>query len=212
MLRINARLELELLGAREPARYRTRVEDVAEDEFRVALPTAGGGPAPLVAGDPVRGYLSAGHAIYVFDTVVLGRDSAEPPSLRLRVPQHFERLQRRHFVRIDARLPARYVPVLPAGPGSDPPAPRKTQTVDISGGGVALYLAEPFEPGTLLDVFIDLPDTLVSATAEVVRIIRSDDRGHLAGLRFVDIRERDRDAIVRFIFQEQRERRRRGLL
>ncbi|BDG59373.1 flagellar brake protein [Caldinitratiruptor microaerophilus] len=212
MLRVNAQVELQLLGD-EQTRYRTRVEEVAEDRFRVSLPTAHGKPADMVPGDAVRGYLLKGHAMYVFDTRVLQRTGGLIPTLDLALPTHYERVQRRDWVRLDARLPARYARVEPVElDGPQPPPPRKTRTVDISGGGVALYLAEPLDPGTLVDVFIDLPDTQVVATAEVVRIIRSEPEGYLAGLRFVDIRERDRTAIMRYIFQEQRERRRKGLL
>jgi len=88
---------------------------------------------------------------------------------------------------------------------------------DLGAGGMMIVAPEELAEGTLLEVDFGLPtgDTF-SLLARVVRFIKTVRRGsrleHWSGVRFIGIDDDDRDLITRYIFQEERLRRKKGLL
>ncbi len=106
--------------------------------------------------------------------------------------------ERRKFVRLDTTLSVFYQ-VLPAEQAS------QSVTVDISGGGICLFVREPFKPGAQLQVEIQLPgrqepvrfrgEVVWCEQYEVIGKTRRE-RSIEAGLRFLDLHPRDRQAIM----------------
>ena len=60
--------------------------------------------------------------------------------------------ERRRYVRLDTRLKIHYR-ILQVSP-----TPTSTETLDISGGGIRIFLNEPLKVGTLLELEIFLPN------------------------------------------------------
>jgi hypothetical protein len=106
--------------------------------------------------------------------------------------------QRRHHVRVPARVPGL------VGPRDRSHPALHTFTLDVSGGGVLIAGAGPLESGTPIAVTIKLPDRdpLVSDG----RIARITDDGYV-GLTFEGIGEDQREELVRWIFEQQRRER-----
>lgn len=88
-------------------------------------------------------------------------------------------------------------------------------TRDVSGGGMRVSGPGAFPPGTYLTVHIQL-DENVKPVVVVSRVIWAK-RGETAksfemGLEFVDIKEPDRDFIVKYINDELLRLRRKGIM
>ncbi len=109
--------------------------------------------------------------------------------------------QRRDHVRVAVRVPST---VRPAD-GHRPPL--HTFTIDVSGAGVLVAGAGPVHAGDLVEVSLRLPDEegpLVVAPAPVVRV----DPGGRTAIAFDDLAGRERERLVRFVFERQRLERR----
>jgi c-di-GMP-binding flagellar brake protein YcgR len=101
-----------------------------------------------------------------------------------------------------------------------PPRPghqRSGTTVDVSGGGMCLETEQPLPPGQHLDMSLVLP-TWPEIRLELLGLVRSvegppagEEGGYRLGIRFSSLGEIDRDRLVRYIFQRQRECLRHGL-
>jgi hypothetical protein len=86
--------------------------------------------------------------------------------------------------------------------------PLALEVVDISGSGVTFECVEPLQTGSALELVMVLrlnPLRLAAAVGEVVRC-EARERGHVCSLSFTRIRETDQEAIVQFVFQEERAR------
>jgi len=77
---------------------------------------------------------------------------------------------------------------------------------NISGGGLKLLCNKNFVPGDKLDIRLFLPDQAqdIEVTGEVVWTCDNIDGGYKVGIQFVDIDERVRERVVRYIFAWQR--------
>ena len=67
---------------------------------------------------------------------------------------------------------------------------------DLSAGGLRIVCHEPFQPGTLLQVELNLPDrgANISATGRIVWIkpMKGQKDAYFAGLQFTNLMEQDR--------------------
>jgi len=139
---------------------------------------------------------------YAFRTEVIGRLNKGVPMLKLSYPGNDQliKVQRREFVRVEAAID---VAVTKEG------LTTQLIAVDISAGGVALSLPNPdvFSEDEIIELMIVLPfenaeTKYIRVKGEIVRIWEKSKR-MIASVQFVDIREDDRQRIVRYCFERQ---------
>ncbi len=84
---------------------------------------------------------------------------------------------------------------------------KEIREVNISGSGVALHSDEDFEPGSFLYIKFDLPLSTPIEVAVIGEVLRKEPKDTSARYIcfFRAIKEVDRDDIVRFTYQRQRE-------
>jgi c-di-GMP-binding flagellar brake protein YcgR len=96
------------------------------------------------------------------------------------------------------------------------PVYRELQVVtrDISGGGLRAMVGERFEPGMQLTVILLIENERIEVKAEVVRCQIFDEtvKRYDCGLRFLEVEEKIRSRIIAFIFEKQRNLRKKGLV
>ncbi len=196
-------------------RYASRVEGIAGEVLALAAPLHHGTPLALPLGsavlvhvlkpDPVRG------ARYVARGQVVGRQYEGQVPLLLVGELQWERVQLRSFTRAPAIVPIMYRPV-----GSERRQPwNRAETRDLGGGGLMFWTKQPPQPGSQLEMVIELPQRSVEATGEVIRVQeRPEEEGGGFGVavRFVSVSEADRDRLIRFVLRRQAEMRRMGLI
>lgn len=213
---INQKIEFRVLHGPFAAAYSTYVEDAGQHGITVVHPSVGGRPVPLTPGDGVRlEYAVKGLARLAFPTRITALEPGAVPLITLALPEkeEVERFQQRDFVRLDAQLSLLYYVINAPDGAARPGGVFRSHTRDISGNGAQILCPEPFPPGTQLDIHLEVHDRVVHAVGEVIRLVQQvSPRENWMGVRFVGLDERDRDLIIRYIFSEQRDRRRRGLL
>lgn len=111
-------------------------------------------------------------------------------------------VQRREYVRVKARLA---VQIKPAGEGEA----LECVSVDLSGGGMLLHGLEALSAGERVGFAFLLGEEERELSGEAT-VVRVDHDGDCA-LCFETISEADRRRLIRFLFERQREERRRGL-
>jgi PilZ domain len=128
--------------------------------------------------------------------IVGDAETAAGDSLRVAAKGVVELIQRRDHVRVDAYVPVTYKPY-----GQDGRTVT-ANTLELSGGGFRLAAAEGLRLGDMLRFTVDLGEgeSPLAAVAEVVREGTDDE----FGMRFVEILERDRDRLVRWVFARER--------
>jgi c-di-GMP-binding flagellar brake protein YcgR len=129
---------------------------------------------------------------------LLGRAKATVGDSALRVDSTgvIELIQRRDYVRVEAFVPVTYQPDGPGGWTAT------AHTLDVSGGGFQITEAEGLRFGDMLRFTLELGEgeNPLQAVAEAVR-----EAGEGAfGMRFVEILERDRQRLVRWVFARER--------
>jgi len=179
----------------------TRVEFVGDGVISVR-PSVGEYVEQVVAsaGDRVEVFWKAGEETRALPAEVLTADAGAAPRWRLQITGPSEISQRRQAVRGRVSLP------LEIGYGS---AEMTGETVDLSENGMRATvdgLGIPPEPGSALDLLVQLEDGPLKVKGEVVRFSARGARW-LLSIRFRNVQEKDGDRIRRRVFQALREER-----
>lgn len=211
-LKPNQLIDITTLGD-TPAHFRSLVKVVSGDRIFVELCDNEANPADLIPGMAVRITYADSDATYSSSSEVLSINNGIPVLFTLGKLQDLKRIQRRDFVRMDVKLKV-LCSLL-----DDSMTPIETfnaTTLDISGGGIRFGCNVLLSIGQILEAKVSLEDSQsVTGVGEVVRVLENSAAAkfrYTVGLRFTAIKESDRDKIIKFIFNQQRKLRNKGLL
>lgn len=215
VLEVNQSVTIEInAGEKNKKYYNSKIVSVSSTEVILLAPMEKGILVPLRIGDLITVSYNDDNAIYSFDAQVDRRQGGVDQTITVQTPADIRRVQRRNFVRIDVTLPMVYYTVDDtAGQYS---SGVQTKVIDISGGGLRFESDRPLDKDLVLDLVVELGGgERISAIGQVVRSLPIEKSGfnkYSIGIQFTIIEERDRDKIIKFIFQKQRELRQRGLM
>jgi c-di-GMP-binding flagellar brake protein YcgR len=190
-------------------RYPSRVEGLTDKHLYLAMPMNKGVPIILVPGTKFGGRVIADGVVWQFTSVFVDKKPLPVPMWIAELPFDLQKIQLRSFVRIQVGLTVS-IDVINEEP-DHPPIPATTK--DISGGGMLLAIRQSLPTGTKVKASFKLPDFgNIQVAAEVVRSDSLSETGfYTVGVKFVEIPEREREKIIKFIFKKQCERRQKGL-
>jgi c-di-GMP-binding flagellar brake protein YcgR len=209
---VNELLQVQRPGDPTPGNYRSRIEDIVEEKLVVAWPSDGGLRLP-VHPDQMLGFslVRAGNAYY-FSGLVDSATDTPLPLVTVIVSSAIQRVQRRQDFRIKCLIPIELVGALPNSPTSSPDASPamlrlKTHTYDLSASGVAIRSETLIPDGTLPEVRLSLPDggpaMKILCRVTHCSVVPENPNMYHAGIQFIDINEKEKARIVRFVYRTQ---------
>lgn len=149
-------------------------------------------------------YAASGNEVYRYSSPMLGIAYIPTPAIRLQAPEtvkDLERIQRREFFRISIDTQVTLRP-------DDSNVQYKAQSLDISGGGLAVSTKQPVElhENDVVHVSLVLPYTEyhLEIPCRLVRIDTDEQGESIISMAFIDIKEREREQVVRYTFMRQR--------
>jgi c-di-GMP-binding flagellar brake protein YcgR len=206
---VNELLQVNFIDGESTQGYSSRVEDLDGAKICIAWPTENGLRVSVRAGEEVFLSFTREDAAYGLRAKV-EKTTAEPvPVVVVEPVGSITRTQRREFVRVRTSIPVELIGV------PDPSQETvvlliKTRTLDISGGGFAVFHKDAIPQGTIFETRFSLPGTPEEfhLHSKLVRCDRREDaqrnRIYRLGLMFLDMPEGTRSRIVRFVFGVQK--------
>lgn len=204
------------------------VEVITENRLVASVPIHNGRRYPLETGTRMLVFFKKEDmGVCHFHGVIISRQMADgEPVMTIQMVSQVGKNQRRDYFRLP--LVTDVILRLPTGSTTEKQVNngRITEvevisyrelsviTKDISGGGLRTLMNERIEPGQKLRVIIPLERERVEVSAEVVRCQLFDEvlKRYDCGIRFLDVEEKDRSRIIAFIFDKQRNLRKKGLV
>lgn len=212
-LNVNQLLEISLdEEGTELKNLASRIEEISDNYLNVSIPTKKGQLIPFRVKQKLKIEVHYKGSFFQFETIIENRKFYPIPVLVVRKPEILIETQRRNWVRVPSTLHLRYC--LQSEEKFKPI--NIATTVDISGGGLCFLTNDPIEAGQILDVEINLPERdPVFCQVKVVRLQQPDGKKLTTTKVFssyLDITETQRDRIVSYVLEKQRELIKKGLI
>lgn len=202
-------VELIALEGEYEGKYRTRIEEVGERLLLVGAPFEHGELVPLREGTKVKITFWDEAAAYSFEGKIMQRIAVPVPLFVLELPDTVAKVQRRNFVRVPALFPVTFRMVTLKGLSDL----HKATMLDLSGGGMRFTTKERVENRSLLYTQLSLPTGELQTPVRVIRVEKVEDaKLYRVSTEFHEILERERDRIIRCVFDIQRAMRKKGLV
>lgn len=195
-------------------KYHSRVENLGDAEITLASPMKKRTPVYVPAGTVLNVCFWDKISIYSFQTV--GRSSVDRgmPLLLVKYPHKVEKVQKREYVRVQANLSILLSYKDQEGVSKE----LWCQTRDISGGGIMLVASKPVDlyQGCDVRMAFQLEMNTIYLAGTVIRNDLEEDADglerNILGIKFTNVNEKNRQHIIRYVFNRQIELRRKGLL
>ncbi|AET70273.1 putative glycosyltransferase [Desulfosporosinus orientis DSM 765] len=202
-------VELIALEGKYEGQYRTRIEEVGEKLLMVGAPFENGELVPLREGTKVKLTFWDEAAVYSFEGKIMQRIAVPIPLFILVLPDKVDKVQRRNYVRVPALFPVMFRTVNREGLSDF----QKATMIDLSGGGIRFTTKEHVEDKSLLYIQITLPNGEIQTPVRVIRVDKNEEmKLYSVSGEFYEISERERDRIIRCVFDKQRAMRKKGLV
>jgi c-di-GMP-binding flagellar brake protein YcgR len=212
-LKINQIIEIEIEpGSDYSGIYRTRVEDLDEKGIVIGMPINKGNLVPLRPNTVVIIWHWDNSASYAYYCKVKERIFEPVPLVSLDWPFQKKKIQRRNFVRVPANLEIEFALVKE---DSREETYYKSHIRDLSGGGTQFISKVKFQKGDILKIRLFVPNEIINCKAKVMWVeyeIKDNLERYLIGIKYIDIPEKVRDKIIKYVFTRQRELIKKGVL
>ncbi len=202
-------VEIKVFDGEYKGNYRTRIEEVGKRIISIGVPVAEGQFIPLREGTKLELFFTDEVSAYSFSTSIIKRISLPIPTFIIEFPNKINKVQRRMFVRVPVVRPLKYRILEKEGISEE----KNGYMIDLSGGGVLFNSQEKLPSKTLILVKTTLGTVDIEVPGLVIRCIKEDDKDlYKVSVQFHEIAEKIRDKIIGYVFEVQREMRKKGLV
>ena len=216
-LKINSRIEI--IDFHGGINYKSNIQDMTEVGMSITIPVKEGKYLPLNTGEKVSIIYYGDKEVYQFEAEVLGRAIDVIPVINISKPQNPRVVQRRNYVRVLMLKNIKFMSIdkeLAEKETSkitkviDKSQFKKAILLDLSGGGMRIKTEEKLQLSEFIMIAIELIEEEIMIKSRVVRCDLQPDNTNAYGLKFLELGEKDRDKIIKYIFQVMREQRKKG--
>lgn len=151
---------------------------------------------------------------YEFDAKVISRYLDKVYKVKLQKISEIRKIQLREYYRFNISIPVIKRFTVKKETLEESIIEEECRTKDISGGGLRLLTNYAHNIGDIIECEFKIEGRIIISKAKIIRVEPVDtfEYKYGMGIQFIDINERDRDAIVKFIFTKERELREKGLI
>jgi c-di-GMP-binding flagellar brake protein YcgR len=208
-LDINLNVNFHILTGDYAGMYHSRIEDVDKKNIFFSAPTSKSIPIPVTPNTEVEVSFISDKGRFSFKSVIVERIKDKIMLVKVRKPDVIYRKELRRFFRINTRLKAKLIILDLSSNGGKIQLEKKKHEVlikDISGGGMRIITSQPLKLEQAVE--FDLSEALGldnDIFGKVVNIYSPEQRKDKmeVGIEFISIKEKDRDKIIKYVFQRQ---------
>lgn len=212
---IGRRIEIKRINKEKHERYSSQILDIIDDKtYIISGPIKKKNIVIFHVGEIIEiSYIVEDKGRFYFNAKILQRFLKDIYSLKVLRTTNINKLQERDYYRLNVSLNVVKTYCKKTHLGVEN-IEEKCESVDLSGGGIKLKCNYPHSIGDNVKILLDIGDLKIPIDGEVVRIQEKDFYGYkyLIGIKFNNVSNKDRDLIIRYIFQEQRRLRNKGLI
>ncbi|MCK9443590.1 MAG: flagellar brake protein [Tissierellaceae bacterium] len=194
--------------------YVSQVLDIVEpDRITVSGPMKKSQLVFIHKGDELKISYNVGEkGTFSFNAIVISRDYLPLYKLTLKRISEIRKIQLRNYFRLPISFEVNKSHLIDEE--NDEYYYETCEAKDVSGGGLRLNCKYKHKLGDRVKCSFFINDTLIEVTAVVVRVSEIDvyNYKYSLGLSFIDIKESSRDEIIKYIFEQQRILRIKGLI
>lgn len=212
---VGDRIELSKLDYKEERSYPSQILDITDEKtFIVSGPIYKNELVLIHKNEKIRlSQIVENKGRYAFDAKVLRREYKNIYKLELQKVSNIKKYQQRKYYRLDISIPVIKEFIINKDK-EEVILTESCKTKDISGSGLKLYSNFEHNIGDIIKCKFNIEDYPLDIKGKILRIEEIDtfDFKYSLGINFIELKEDNRDRIIKFIFLNERLLREKGLI
>lgn len=189
--------------------YYSSVTKIDNDSISIIAPISNGTTILFHKGEQVEVTFTDNLYTYMFITRIIGRSISTVPSYILNLPEEILKFSKRNYIRVLVNIPVYFQSV---DSEAELDTWKKGKSKDLSGGGLCFSSYQEIGEENFINIRLVLPDTEIKTLARICRFEKKiKNKQSIVSVEFVDLPERERDIIIRYVFYIQRTMLKKGL-
>lgn len=212
---IGDRIQVIPLDRKIKAEYVSQIADIFDGILDIFNPIYKSSLVYFRNDEALRIIVSKKEAVYEFDTKVLDKSFGKIPLIRLKIVSELNKIQRRGYYRLKITKTIKLRKIDKNKNEEDINSYYEGILADISGGGMLLFSKYDLDKNDLVEIEIKINENKMIILYGVVRRKQFDiGKSFLYeyGIEFQNMKNADREALIKFIFDEQRKLLKRGMI
>ncbi len=208
-LDINLNVNFHILNGDYAGMYHSRIEDVKKNHIYFSAPTSKSIPVPVAPNTDVEISYISNKGRFSFKSIITDRIKDKINLIEVKKPEVIYRKELRRFFRINTRLKAKMIIVDVKVENGNIKMEKNSYEVlikDISGGGMRIITSHPLKIEQAVEFnlseALDLSNDIFGKVVNIYTPEQKRDKMEV-GIEFISIKEKDRDKIIKYVFQRQ---------
>jgi c-di-GMP-binding flagellar brake protein YcgR len=194
--------------------YKSKIQDINDDYIMIDVPYASSSYLLMHTGKVIEFYAAFENDVIKYKSVILSRKKEQNVYLAvLTVPEMVGKVQRRDYFRLPISLEVSYNVLtgtknnynLDNIPEAFLKSLKKAATIDLSGGGVKIITDKYIKHNSKVLIILNLSKEIKIICNTIRCDYNSINKNYRTALSFMNIDERTRDVIIKFVFEKSRE-------
>ncbi|QIB26175.1 flagellar brake protein [Caloranaerobacter azorensis] len=212
---IGDKIEIKRVNIEADDKYASQVLDIIDDDiYIISGPIQKSTLIPLHVGNLIEiSYFREDKGRFVFKAKIIEREYKDVYKLKIERISCITKIQERNYYRLSVKLDVQKVYSLKIR-DEEKEVIENCTAKDISGSGIRMFCNLKHSIGDLVKLQMPIGDFNITALGTVVRVqeIENGNFKFSLGVKFTDIKDEDRERLIKYIFEQQRKLRKKGLI
>ncbi|WP_427338668.1 flagellar brake protein [Caloranaerobacter sp. DY30410] len=212
---IGDKIEIREINTKTNNKYASQILDIIDDNiYIISGPIQKSALIPLHVGSLIEiSYFREDKGRFIFKAKIIEREYKDIYKLKIEKISCITKLQERNYYRLSVKLDVQKVYNLKLD-DEEKETIENCIAKDISGSGIRVFCNFKHSVGDLIKLHISIKDFSITALGTVVRVqeIENDKFKFSLGIKFIEIKDEDRERLIKYIFEQQRKLRKKGMI
>lgn len=187
------------------------LDKMDKNKFLISGPIEKGSLIPMHVGESLKmSYFVENVGRFMFKGMIVKRSLSKFYMLEVQLTTEFQKIQLRDYYRLYVKLPVIKYFEKPNGDIIE----EKGQTQDISGGGMQIKCNKEHQFGDVVECDLKMDNKIVPVKGTIMRVQKIEDKEYeySIGIKFQNIDPKSQEIVIKYVFEEQRNLRKKGLI
>ncbi|KPU28197.1 hypothetical protein TR13x_02350 [Caloranaerobacter sp. TR13] len=212
---IGDKIEIRETNTKTNNKYASQILDIIDENiYIISGPIQKSALIPLHVGSLIEiTYFREDKGRFIFKARIIEREYKKIYKLKIEKISCITKLQERNYYRLSVKLDVQKKYNLKLD-DNEKEVVENCIVKDISGGGIRVLCNFKHSVGDLIKLQVSISDFSIIALGTVVRVheIENNNFKFSLGIKFIEIEDEDRERLIKYIFEQQRRLRKKGLI
>lgn len=209
VIKLHQKVNVKRIYLEDEVSYASYIKDFDDEYILIERPVTGRVPVSLQLDEEIELAIITSGGIWIGYSTVVDVKPGASGGFFITIPEYFEKIQRREFLRIKEDFPVKFMYLK----GDQLEEEKNLKCANISGGGIALQSKHPLENKGTMAVDFEYEDLMIYTKVKLIHNhYDAKEKYYTTGFQFLEFDKKISDMIYKIVMKHQIKYHKKGIL